>query len=42
MNGHEIKIRARVVENGSRKGIALIGNKKIIEIKGVWTAEELK
>ena len=42
MQGHEIRVKARVVENESRKGIAILGNRRIIEIKGVWTMDELR
>ena len=39
--GKKVVIKAQVVETESGKGSALIGQKRIIEIKGVWTAAEL-
>jgi len=37
----KVVIKAQVVETESGKGSALIGKKRIIEIKGKWTAAEL-
>ena len=37
----KVMVKAQVVETESGKGSALIGQKRIIEIKGVWTAAEL-
>ena len=39
--GKKVVVKAQVVETESGKGSALIGQKRIIEIKGVWTAAEL-
>ena len=41
MNGELIRIKAKVVEN-ENGGRAIIGGKKIIEIKGLWTMKELQ